>query len=99
MSYPARAEGLVNRMNLEKRLSHFGWKNIPDGRELILNNNSFQLDNKKYIKTQETTFGTKMAPTYPTLTEAHLKENRYEIIRIYRCKSHINNIKTDFSQS
>ena len=37
----------------------FNKKYIPDGIELILNNNSFKFDNKDYIQSHQTTTGTK----------------------------------------
>ena len=63
-------------------------KTIADGKELILNNNSFQFNRMKYIQTLRTAMGTKMAPTYATLTLAYLVENLYEIIgiKIQQCK-------------
>ena len=39
--------------------------------------------------------GTKMAPTYATLTLAYLKENLYEIIG----KKYSNDIKEEFTKS
>ena len=48
--------------------------------EIILNNNSFQFNHVNYNQTLGTTMGTKMAPTYATLTLAYLEENLYEII-------------------
>ena len=47
--------------------------------EIILNNNSFQFNEIKYIQTMGTPMGTKMVPTYDTLTLACLEENLYEI--------------------
>ena len=43
------------------------------GIEIILNNNSFQFDNINYIQILGTAMGTKMAPTYTTLTLAYLE--------------------------
>ena len=48
-------------------------KFITEGIEIILNNNFFQFNNINYIQTLGTTMGTKMAPTYETLTLAYLK--------------------------
>ena len=48
--------------------------------EIILNNNSFQFNNVNYIQTLGTAMGTKMAPTYATLTQAYAEENLYEIL-------------------
>ena len=46
-------------------------KIIPDSIELIPNNYSFQFDNINYIQTLGTAMGTKMVPTYTTLTLAY----------------------------
>ena len=51
-----------------------------EGIEIILNNISFQFNNINYIQTLGTAMGTKMAPTYATLTLAYLEEDLYEII-------------------
>ena len=53
---------------------------IIEGIETILNDNSFQFNKFNYIQTLGTAMGTKMAPTYATLTQAYLEENIYEII-------------------
>ena len=54
-------------------------KLILDGKEKILNNNSYQFDNINYIQTLGTTVGNKMAPTFTTLTLVSLGENLYEV--------------------
>ena len=51
-----------------------------DGIELILNNNSFQFNNVIYIQTRGKAMGTKIAPTYTTLTLAYLEKNLFGII-------------------
>ena len=61
--------------------------------KIILNNNPFQFNNITYIQTLGTAMGTKMAPTYATLT--YLEENLYEIID----KKYSNNIKEEFTKS
>ena len=66
-----------------------------EGIEIILNNNSFQFNNNNYIQTLGTAMGTKMAPTYATLTLAYLEENLYEIIG----KKYGNDIKEEFTKS
>ena len=53
----------------------FNKKLITDGIELIFNDNSFQFNNVNYIQTLETAMGTKIVPTYATLTLAYLEEN------------------------
>ena len=58
----------------------FNKKFITEGIELILNNNSFQFNHINYIQTLGTSMGTKIAPTYATLTLAYLEENLYKII-------------------
>ena len=63
--------------------------------EIILKNNSFQFNNINYIQTLGTAMGTKMVPTYTTLTLAYLEENLYEIIG----KKYGNNIKGEFTKS
>ena len=68
---------------------------IIEGTEIILNNNSFQFNNINYIQTLGTAMGTKMAPTYATLTLEYLEENLYEIIG----KKYGNDIKEDFTKS
>ena len=68
---------------------------IIEGIEIILNNNSFQFNNINYIQTLGTAMGTKMAPTYFTLTLAYLEENLYEIVG----KKLSNDIKEDFTKS
>ena len=55
-------------------------KFITQGKEWILNNNSFHFDKRNYTQTLGTAKGTKMAPTYATLTLSFLEENLYEII-------------------
>ena len=55
-------------------------KELSQGIEIILNNNLFQFNNINYIQTLGRPMGTKMAPTYGTLTLAYLEENLYEII-------------------
>ena len=62
--------------------------------ELILNNNSFHFDDRNYIQTLGTAMGTKMAPTYATLTLAFLEENLNEIIG----KKYNENIKREFTK-
>ena len=66
---------------------------ITDGIEIILNNNSFQFNNINYMQTLGTAMGTKMAPTYATLTLSYLEENLYEKIG----KKYGNNIKETFN--
>ena len=53
---------------------------IIEGVDIILNNNSFQFNNINYIQRLGTAMGTKMAPTYATLTIVYLEENLCEII-------------------
>ena len=48
--------------------------------EIIIKNNSFQFNNMTYIQTLGTAIGTKMVPTYATLTLAYLEENLHETI-------------------
>ena len=62
--------------------------------ELILNNNTFQFNNVNYIQTLRTAMGTKMAPTYATLTLAYLEENLYEKLG----KKYGHNIKGEFAK-
>jgi len=75
--------------------SRFNKQFIIDGIELILNNNSFQFNNKNYIQTLGTAMGTKMAPTYATLTLAYLEEHLYDKIE----QEYGNNIKMNFIKS
>ena len=80
----------------------FNKKFIIDGIELLQNNNSFQFNNVNYIQIQRTAMGTKMAPTYATLTLAYLEENLYKIIgKKYsnNIKKYGNNIKGEFTKS
>ena len=53
---------------------------ITDSLELILNNNSFQFNNKSYFQTLGIAIGTKMAPTYTTLSLEYIGKKLYEII-------------------
>lgn len=53
---------------------------IIESIDIILNNNSFQFNNNNYIQTLGTAMGTKMAPTYATLTLAYLEETLYDRI-------------------
>ena len=46
----------------------FNKRFIIEGIEIIFDNYSFQFNNVKYIETLGTAMGTKMAPTYATLT-------------------------------
>ena len=57
----------------------FNKRFIIKGTKIILNNNSFQFNNVNYIQTRGTAMGTKMAPTYVTLTLAYLEENLSEL--------------------
>ena len=68
---------------------------IIEGIEIILNNNSFQFLKINYIQTLGKAIGTKMAPTYPTLTLAYLEEKLYEKMG----KKYSNDIKEDFTKS
>ena len=70
-------------------------KKLIEDIEIILNNNSFQFNNNNYILTLGTAMGTKMAPTYATVTLAYLKENLYEMIG----KKYGNDIKEEFTKS
>ena len=63
--------------------------------EWNVNNNSFQFNNINYIQTLGKAMGTKLAPTYATLTLAYLEENLYEIIG----KKYGNIIKEEFTKS
>ena len=63
--------------------------------EIILDNNSFQFNNINYIQTLGTAMGSKMAPTYATLTQAYLEENLYEIID----EKYGNDLKGEFTKS
>ena len=53
---------------------------IIDAIDIILNNNTFQFDDKQYVQILGTAMGTKMAPTYATLILAFLENKLYEII-------------------
>ena len=55
---------------------------IIEGIKIILNYNSIQFCNNNYIQALGNAMGTKMAPTYATLTLAYFEENVYEIIII-----------------
>ena len=82
---------------LGKQAISFGIDKYPDTLhiEIILNNNSFQLNNINYIETLGTAMGTKMAPTYATLNQAYLEENLFEIIG----KKYGKDIKEEFTKS
>ena len=41
---------------------------ILEGLKIVLNNNTFSFDDKHYLQTKGTAMGTKVAPTYATLT-------------------------------
>ena len=58
----------------------FNKKFITEGIELILDDNSFQFDNRNYIQTLGTAMRTKISSTHATITLAFLEENLYEII-------------------
>ena len=73
----------------------FKKKLIIEGIEIILNNNSFQFNNINYIQTLGIAMGTKMAPTYATLTLAYLEKNLYEIIG----KKYGNDTREEFIKS
>ena len=63
--------------------------------DIILNNKTFQFDDKNYIQTLGTAMGTKMAPVYATLTLGFLEEQLYEEIE----NAHNLEFRTLFEQS
>ena len=46
---------------------------ILEGLKIVLNNNTFSFDDKHYLQTKGTAMGTKVAPTYATLTLGYLE--------------------------
>jgi hypothetical protein len=50
---------------------------ICDAIRIVLENNTFQFDNKHYLQINGTAMGTKMAPTYANLVLAYLEEKLY----------------------
>ena len=58
----------------------FNGEFIVESLELILENNTFQFNDKDYLQILGTAMGAKMAPTYATLTLAYLEEKLYEEI-------------------
>jgi hypothetical protein len=61
--------------------NRFNEKFVLDSIEIILTNNTFQFDNRNYLQLLGTAMGTKMAPTYATLTLAFLEINLYQAIK------------------
>ena len=51
---------------------------ILNGCDLVLKNNYFNFDNKHYLQISGTAMGTKMAPSYATLTLGYLEEKLFE---------------------
>ena len=72
--------------------NRFSEKFVTDSIEIILTNNSFQFDNRNYLQLLGTAMGTKMAPTYATLTLAFLEETLYRNIK----EKYGNEIERDF---
>ena len=72
----------------------FNKRIIIEDIEIFLNSHSFQFNSISYIQTLEAAMGTKMAPTWATLTLAYLEENLYDIIA-KKC----NDIKEEFTKS
>lgn len=53
---------------------------ILDAVQLILENNSFNFNDKNYLQIRGTALGTKFAPTYATLVMGFLEQNLYQKI-------------------
>jgi hypothetical protein len=65
----------------EKINSRFKKEFIIEASEIILKNNTFSFDEKHFEQIKGTAMGTKMAPTYATLTLGYLEETLYNKIR------------------
>ena len=86
----------VNRViYLEYRQCNSGLKKYPnlindrftqnfilEALKIVLNNNTFSFDDKHYLQTKGTDMGTKVAPTYATLTLGYL-ELQTEILNLW----------------
>lgn len=58
--------------------SRFSKEFILEASNLVLKNNTFSFNGKHYLQLKGTAMGTKMAPTYATLTLGYLEEKMYE---------------------
>lgn len=61
--------------------SRFSREFILEASSLVLKNNTFSFNGKHYLQLKRTAMGTKMAPTYATLTLGYLEEKMYEKAR------------------
>lgn len=66
--------------------------------EIVLNNNTFVFNNTHYEQNKGTAMGTKMAPTYATLTLGFLEENLYDNIATDFCSNLAENIKNTWKR-
>lgn len=61
--------------------SSFSEEFILEASSLVLKNNTFSINGKYYLQLKGTAMGTKMPPTYATLTLGYLEEKMYEKTR------------------
>lgn len=71
---------------------------ILEATEIVLNNNTFVFNNTHYEQIKGTDMGTKMAPTYATLTLGFLEENLYDNIAKDFCPNLAENIKNTWKR-
>ena len=82
----------------EKIDSRFTKEFILEATEIVLKNNTFNFDSKHYAQIKGTAMGTKMAPTYATLTLGYLEEILYSKINEQFNSTTADNIKTTWKR-
>ena len=82
----------------EKIDSRFTKDFILEATEIVLKNNTFNFDSKHYAQIKGTAMGTKMAPTYATLTLGYLEEILYSKINEQFNSTTADNTKTTWKR-
>ncbi|XP_062612861.1 uncharacterized protein LOC134274600 [Saccostrea cucullata] len=71
---------------------------ILEASDIVLKNNTFAFDDKHYEQRKGTAMGTKMAPTYATLTLGYLEEIMYEKTKQHFDEQTTGNIKSNWKR-
>ncbi|XP_062571387.1 uncharacterized protein LOC134233429, partial [Saccostrea cucullata] len=71
---------------------------ILEASKIVLQNNTFSFSDKHYAQKKGTAMGTKMAPTYATLTLGYLEEKMYERTTRYFDQQITENIKNNWKR-
>ncbi|XP_061190029.1 uncharacterized protein LOC133197859 [Saccostrea echinata] len=71
---------------------------ILEASKIVLENNTFSFNDKHYAQKKGTAMGTKMAPTYATLTLGYLEERMYEKTTQYFDQQTSENIKNNWKR-